>query len=134
MDIERLGLTRAIALTLRAQGIDTTSKLFEAALTGELKYLANLGYVRREEIYLALLKVMVDGDKSVKDIVEPPPPPPPSSVLVKGLTLRDFFASQVVQGLMKDQVEVRRSDWYREDISQMAFSMADSLIDARFGK
>lgn len=131
MDISELKLSPSTERRLRWCDITTISKLFEIAVDGKLYRIPQIGLGRQQEIYAALLKLMGQDTEQTAEAIKPPPSPPYVAVAIEGVTLRDFFASQALQGLMRDQVEIRRAEWHREDIVKMAFSLADTAIRVR---
>ena len=50
------------------------------------------------------------------------------SVLVGGLTIRDYFAAKAMQGLL---VDPDRADQSREECARLSYLMADAMIAER---
>lgn len=130
MDISQLNLSPSTEKRLRWEDITTISKLFEIALNGKLCEIRQIGTGTQQEIYVALLKLMAQATEQTTEAIKPPITPY-VAVAIEGVTLRDFFASQAMQGLMKDHFEIGRSEWYREDVVKKAFAMADTVIRIR---
>jgi hypothetical protein len=45
-----------------------------------------------------------------------------------GMTLRDYFAAQAMQGLLST---VKDEEWQYDDVAVIAYGMADEMMEAR---
>ena len=51
-----------------------------------------------------------------------------------GMTKREAFAMAAMQGLLSTRFRDGNSDWYAEEIAEMAYTQADAMLAARGAK